>query len=296
LLQDIELGTCLFSDWLPPRVVRSLKLRPLPAGMRRLRNANPAELKTIWPHLEVISCWGDGHAKLAKAGLEHRFPSALIQSKGLLATEAVVTIPFSGAYPLAVRSHFFEFINEQGRVCLAPELKKNGIYEVVVTAGSGLWRYRLRDQVEVTGFVGKTPSLCFRGRAGNVSDRFGEKLSEHFVARAIQEACGAALPLRFAMLAPDEDDSGCRYTLYIQGEVQNGLAACLDTLLRQNPHYAWCRKSGQLQPLRLFRIKAAGYETFVAFEILRGKRLGEIKPCSLSKETNWFQHLQGDFF
>ncbi|HWB58830.1 MAG TPA: GH3 auxin-responsive promoter family protein, partial [Chthoniobacteraceae bacterium] len=128
---------------------------------RQLLRANPLEPETIWPGLEVISCWGDAHAALAKAELARRFPSAHIQSKGLLATEGFVTLPFAGAYPLAVCSHFFEFIDERGEIRAAHELQAGGIYEVVVTTGGGLWRYRLGDQVEVTHFIGKTPSLRF---------------------------------------------------------------------------------------------------------------------------------------
>lgn len=291
LLPDIELGKCRYSRSLPPVVLRSLKLSAMPHRARQLRRADPAKPETIWPYLAIISCWGDGHAKFARTDLQHRFPSAFVQSKGLLATEGVVTIPFSEEYPLAVRSHFFEFIDEQGRICLAHELKKNGIHEVVVTTGGGLWRYRLRDQVEVTGFVGRTPSLRFLGRAGNISDCVGEKLSEHFVAHAIQEAFTESLPARFAMLAPNEDHSGRFYTLYVEGNAQNGVAVRLDALLCRNPHYAWCRQFGQLQPLRLFQIEKAGFETFVAREQSRGKRLGEIKPCSLSKEAGWSQHF-----
>jgi len=293
LLQDIERGGCRYSDSLPPTVLRALKLRRLPRRARQLRNGTPANPETVWPRLKIISCWGDGHAGFVKAGLERRFPSAFVQSKGLLATECITTIPFADSYPLAINSHFFEFLDGRGRICLARDLKKNGIYEVVVTTGGGLWRYRLRDQVEVTGFVGRTPALRFRGRAGNISDRFGEKLSEHFVAHAIQQAIGTALTPRFALLAPDEDHLGCRYTLYVEGDVQTGIGERLDKLLCANPGYAWCRKLGQLQPLRVFKIKAGGYAAFAARELSRGKRLGEIKPCSLSSESDWSKHFQG---
>jgi hypothetical protein len=295
LLQDIERGDCRHSDLQSPTVFQALNLRPMPGRARQLRNADPTKPETLWPNLKIISCWGDGHAQFAKVELERRFPSVFIQSKGLLATECVVTIPFSGSCPLAINSHFFEFIDEEGRICLAQELKENEIYEVVVTTGGGFWRYRLQDQVEVTGFVGKTPSLRFLGRVGNVSDRFGEKLSEHFVAQAIQEAIGAISSTQFVMLAPDEDHSGCRYTLYIEGDVTNEIAARLDTSLCRNPHYTWCRKTGQIQPLRLFRIKTAGYKTFVAREQSSGKRLGEIKPCSISKMNGWSHHFQGEY-
>jgi len=136
----------------------------------------PGEPAKLWPELRVISCWGDGNAETAIAQLETRFSEAFIQRKGLLATEAVVTIPFLGSQLLAVRSHFFEFMDDQGRIRLSHELRKGADYEVVITTGGGLWRYRLQDRVRVTGSLAKTPCLQFLGRSGNVSDRFGEKL------------------------------------------------------------------------------------------------------------------------
>ena len=100
-------------------------------------------------------------------------------------------------------------------MCLAEELKDGKSYEVIVTTGGGLWRYRLGDLVQVAGFVGKTPSLNFFGRAGNISDRYGEKLSEGFVAETIQ-AVTASLPSppRFALLAPDDSFRLLLYPLY----------------------------------------------------------------------------------
>jgi len=158
LLEDIAAGTCRYAKSLPPATLLSLQLRRLPDRARSLSNASPFEPETIWPALKVISCWGDGHAQFAGADLKRRFPSPVIQPKGLLATECVVTIPFANAYPLAVTSHFFEFIDEHGRIHPAHELKKDGIYEVVVTTAGGLWRYRLHDRVKVSGFCAKTPS------------------------------------------------------------------------------------------------------------------------------------------
>jgi hypothetical protein len=296
LLSDIESGHCQYAESLSPIVLRSLKLRPSPKRAGRLANANPTEPETLWPNLKVISCWGDGHAAFARADLEREFPSAFIQLKGLIATECIVTIPFAGSYPLAVTSHFFEFIDTQGRIHLAHELRKDEIYEVVLTTSGGLWRYRLQDLVQVTGFVGNTPSLHFLGRAGNVSDRYGEKLSENFVAQVILETT-ANLPSqpRFVLLAPDENQSGCCYTLYVEGEVQEETKERLEKLLSENVHYAWCRKLGQLQPSRTFRIENGGYETFIAQQRLAGKRIGEIKPCALSTESGWTKHFCGSY-
>jgi GH3 auxin-responsive promoter len=296
LLHNIESGHCRFSNSLPTPVLRALNLRPMSQRAKELEKTDPTKLETVWPFLKIISCWGDGNAELAIADLQRRFPNTPIERKGLIATEAIVTIPFSDSRPLAVCSHFFEFVDDQGRVHLSHELLKGETYEIVVTTSGGLWRYQLHDEVQVTGFIGQTPALKFLGRKGNVSDCFGEKLSEVFVAGAVQELlANLPIPPCFTLLAPDENHSGCCYTLYIQGAAQHELAKSLDVLLMKNPHYAWCRKLGQLQTPRLYHIKNGGYETFLESEVSNGKRLGEIKPCLLSRKTGWSQCFEGSY-
>jgi len=297
LLVDIEKGACSYSA----ADVNPADLKPLPQRARELRAIDPRYPISLWPSLRVISCWADGPAALATADLQRRFPASgdhqvLFQPKGLLATEAFVTLPFGLHHPLAITSHFFEFLDDRGRVHLAHTLRRGAEYEVVVTTAGGLWRYRLGDRVLVDGFVEKTPSLRFLGRNGNVSDRFGEKLSEAFVAEAMREVFSANLPQpRFALLAPDEDADGGRYTLYVEGNANSSWTERLDEALRRNPHYAYCRDLGQLGRLRLFLIAEQGYETYAAQESARGARLGDIKPAVLSKSSGWSDIFSGSY-
>jgi hypothetical protein len=263
---------------------------------RELATAGPQDAEAIWPHLQGISCWGDGQAEVALAALRRRFSRVPIQPKGLLATEAVVTLPFAGSHPLAIRSHFFEFIDEAGQVHLADQLQLGGTYEVVVTTAGGLWRYRLQDCVRVTGFIEKTPTLIFLGRSGGVSDLFGEKLSEAFVAECVNEVLrGSVRPSSFAMLAPDQAGGGWGYTLFLEGQAPEGAVGLLDRALRRNPHYAYCRDLGQLQPVRLFLIADRAYETFVSLLNREGSRIGDIKPAVLSRITVWSSTFSGGY-
>src|SRR5690606_36641210 len=108
----------------------------------------------------------------------------------LLATAAVVTIPYETMKPVAITSHFFEFRDHRGDIRRAHELEHGHMYEVIVTNGAGLWRYALGDMVECDGHLADTPSLRFLGRKGNVSDLRGEKLSEAFVAESLRTLFG----------------------------------------------------------------------------------------------------------
>jgi hypothetical protein len=286
LLDDVASGRCGCTDAFPESVRHELNSRPMPKRAGELRRFGPFQPEALWPKLGLISCWGGGAAALALSDLRRRFPNTRFQAKGLLATEAFVTLPFGAHQPLAINSHFFEFIDEDGQVHLADHLHEGSEYEVVVTTAGGLWRYKLGDRVAVTGWMGQTPSLRFLGRGGNVSDRFGEKLSETFVTEVLSELFHERPP-RFALLAPEEDAAGCRYTLYVEGVAPLPCVETLERALRGNPHYAWCRDLGQLLPPRLFAIAGGGYERFVERQAAVGPRIGDVKPAALSRASGW---------
>ena len=289
LLHDLTHGGCRRASALPREICHALDAAPQPRRANELRGANPANPNTLWPRLCVVSCWGDGQAALASADLRRRLPRVGIQTKGLLATEAFVSIPFGAHHPIAVTSHFFEFARANGETLLAHELRPGESYEVIVTTGGGLWRYKLGDLVEVDAFVGATPSLRFLGRGGSVSDLCGEKLAEAFVTRAIESACAACgFTPRFAMLAPEADAAErWSYTLFAEGNLPPDFPARLDCELRKNPHYALCRDLNQLGPLRCFQIASGADQIFCNASVSEGRRLGDIKPQALSLRADW---------
>jgi hypothetical protein len=212
-----------------------------------------------------------------------------VQAKGLLATEAVVTIPFEGSHPLAVCSHFFEFVGSDGRASLAHELQRGMEYTLLLTTGGGLYRYMLDDRVVVDDFVHDTPSLRFVGKDDRVSDLFGEKLSDGFVTRVL-DGLFAGEPPRFAMLAPDRAlDGRTSYTLFVaaDGPVDLDLPSRLERALRLNPQYAWCVDLGQLAPARVARVGSGAMGAFIAASAAEGRRLGDVKPVSLSTAMGW---------
>jgi hypothetical protein len=295
LLSDIRSGTFSFIHHFPEQIQSSLVSKPHGSLAQKLRGIGPHELGKIWPKLRVISCWGDGMAASSAGKIRTLFPGVMVQEKGLLATEALVTIPFSGKHPLAITSHFFEFLDESGNVFLAGDLKREQVYEVVVTTGGGLWRYRLGDRVQVDGFIGATPSLKFLERTGGVSDRFGEKLSETFVNQVLDNLLGRDQGIRFVLLAPEQNSGGFCYTLYLEGTVTEGLGIRLDEKLSDNPHYKYARRLGQLQVPRIFQIERNGYESFAGRLAGKGTRLGDIKPTKLSKLEGWRLFFEGKY-
>lgn len=289
----------LFSVWHPSFMILLLNALPtfwkkLVRLIPRLVGASPDRPETFWPNLKVISCWADGAPSQSISALERWFPKVLIQPKGLLATECFVSIPFQGEYPICVASHFFEFINAQGDVVQIRDIEAGQEYEVVVTTAGGLWRYRLGDRVLVTGFLEKTPTVQFLGRGEAISDCFGEKLSERFVNETLHEFFGNQAPA-FALVAPEDDEFGCRYILYVEGLRSPLGTDVLDKLLRRNPNYSYCRDLGQLLAPKILLV-SNGFQTFAARQSQNGARLGDIKPKSLSRDKGWTQYFAAQGF
>ena len=212
----------------------------------------------MWPKLQVISCWTHGPSELYAENLRSQFPNVEIQGKGLVATEAFVSLPFHEDKDpvLAVTSHFFEFQDAAGeKLSLAHELIAGKTYRVIVTTGGGLYRYPLGDLVRVTGFIQDAPCLRFIGREANVSDLFGEKLQGTFVEGVIRRALAQQnINPRFFLLAPV-----CRGHAEAGLHTVSGGNAVLDAAILQrnleeglaeNFHYKHCRRLGQLSGAR----------------------------------------------
>jgi hypothetical protein len=240
----------------------------------------------IWPRLKVISCWTDGWAKNHVNALRRWFPCTPIQPKGLLATEGVVSFPIEG-YPgsvLAVASHFLEFIDldrPDTPLLLAHELREGACYSPVLTTGGGLYRYHLKDIVRCVGSYYDTPLVRFEGKLDSVCDMFGEKLCanqiEAAMARAREEA---GLNDRFALLCPYQHPD-THYRLFVEtdrdDEVITHAAAILEKELRLSHHYDYCRKLGQLGPVRAARVRG-GCAAYEKAAMNKGRRAGSLKP------------------
>lgn len=280
-----------FSQATPPRPDLARALR------RRFGRHAPQDLGLLWRRLALISCWTDSSAARALGGVRSRFPGVEVQGKGLLATEGVVSIPFGGGAPVAaVASHVLEFLDPRdGRPYRADQLDVGGTYEVALTTGGGLYRYRLRDLVRVDGRLYRTPRLTFVGRADRASDIAGEKLTAPLVEHALGAAARAAgVRATFAMLAPVWTPTP-HYRLYVEAAAPDaaGLAIALDRELRGAHHYALCRSLGQLGPVRGVSVRD-GERTYERACAERGQRAGAIKPPALESTPGWERYFEHD--
>ena len=245
------------------------------------------DTRALWPSLDTISCWTHGPAAGQARDLAALFPQAVMQPKGLLATEGVVSIPLSEANApvLAVRSGFFEFADDDERLLLADELEIGQTYRVIMTTYSGFYRYELGDTVIVRGHYGSAPTLEFIGRQGVVSDICGEKLNDAFVSRCLANVIG------FATVAPR--DRG--YCLYVDGDAYSEaasreLASDVELQLAANPQYAYARRIGQLDPLQVVTVDNPA-DRVLRNRSAAGQSLGDIKPAALSLDRALHDYL-----
>lgn len=241
----------------------------------------------VFPKLKVISCWADGSAKDYLTDLEVRFPTVMIQPKGLLATECFISFPLLGeeGSRLSVRSHFFEFRNlKDGRIVTVEDLTP-GEYEMIVTTGGGFYRYCIGDVIEVLQTEKmRPPRIRFLRRTGVASDLFGEKLTEEFV-RNVCKALG--ISEEFCLLAPE----GNRYCLYTTAQ---GLTdERLDAALREGYHYEYCRQLGQLLCAQVVSVAGEPQQCYIQRLTAEGMRMGDIKPAYLSKKSGWEEWFCG---
>ena len=233
--------------------------------------------RELWPQLALVSCWADASSELWITRLTERLGGIPIEAKGLLATEGITTVPdaIDGSPRLASECHWHEFLDEDGGFTESSDLKLGQNYEVLLTTGGGLFRYRSGDRVRVLG-VGADglPRLRFIGRAGGVSDFVGEKLSESQVLEALL-ASGS----RGFMVAEPERPG---YVLWLEDISRAG---AVERLLRQNPYFDQALGLRQLAPIEVRQLESDwGVKLTSSLATHRSCRMGDVKlPVLISQ-------------
>lgn len=230
----------------------------------------------LWPELKLISCWDSANAADQAQFLRSLFPGVIVQGKGLLATEAPMTIPLieaSGCVPV-LDEVFFEFEDQQGKIHRLHEIEMGVVYSIIISQKGGLYRYRIGDRVRVSHSYKNTPCLEFLGRTQETSDLVGEKLHSEFVREVIADL---ALEGTFKSLVPVKTPIE-HYILLLDSanEPSNAIAQRLDDALSRSPHYHYARRLGQLKEVRVLVSKQIP-ETVTLYRTRFGAKWGDIK-------------------
>lgn len=288
-----EFAAILCKDWtgtIPTPLQDRLPTDPRRAAALEAWAADGLNIKHLWPKLALISCWADGSSRRFLEELSRRCPAINIQPKGLLATEAAMSVPIATAPApvLAINSAFFELHRRDGAVLLAHQFKEGDEGTLVVTTRSGLWRYRTGDRVRVTGFWRRAPCLEFLGREGVVSDLFGEKLDEELVTDHLHGTLDA-------LLAPVLTPEG-RYLLFLDAAQVDDVAASqhaamLEAALGKIHHYALARGLGQLAAVAPVRVRQLVQAVISRVAARSHAPLGAIKPPLLDGDPGWLSYF-----
>ncbi|MBW4487993.1 MAG: GH3 auxin-responsive promoter family protein [Trichocoleus desertorum ATA4-8-CV12] len=231
----------------------------------------------IWPHLKLISCWDSVNAADQAQVLRSHFPGVMVQGKGLLATEAPMTVPLiaaQGSVPL-LNEVFFEFEDAMGVIRLLHELEPATEYAIIVSQKGGLYRYRMGDRVRMTHTYLNTPCLEFLGRDQMTSDLVGEKLHAAFVAQVIDRLNLGSTTFR--TLVPVTQPQP-HYLLLLDQANREGeaIAQQLEAALSESLHYQQARLLGQLAPAQVW-VSPEVPELVLQQKLLAGQKWGDIK-------------------
>ncbi len=253
----------------------------------------------LWPQLKLISCWDSVTAADGAAGLKSRFPNVLIQGKGLLATEAPMTLPLiaaQGQVPL-LNEVFFEFEDSQGQCHALHQLEIGETYEVIISQQGGLYRYRVGDRVQVTHYFLKTPCLKFVGRGQDISDLVGEKLNIQFVSNAINQLNLSGS--QFQSLIPVCEPKPHYVLLLDRAEQEvNRISQQLESLLCESYHYQLARQLDQLSSVCVI-VSPTAAEQLLAKKMASGQRWGDIKHTQLEqaqKDAYWIANGNSHYY
>lgn len=296
IVDDIEKGTISDSIEMNPALKETLrkKVKPMPERAAYLRKQfeqgfDETLFKRIWPNLTVIC--GIGNASFSSSAKHIRSVAKGVffdysiygASEGLVA--AVPELETTDMQ-LLVDSCFYEFIpygDESGTVLTLDQVKTGEKYELLITTQAGLYRYRLKDVIEVKGFRGKCPLISFVYRKGQLFNIAGEKFSEEDARHTIsmlEQAHG--ISVEKWLFYQDESVMPNRYSLVVESDEPFDWDACIDEL---EGYMGKCNKRYESQRAKAFIARLivqkqipGTHDAWAAKCIERGASAAQVKP------------------
>ncbi len=292
-----------------PEKVRSLlneQLQPDPQRATWLeaaayRGGGKLLPKHIWPELAAIACWKGGTVGSYLDKFDQYFPANLpVRDIGYFSSENRGSVPLTdegSSGVLAIPTNVYEFFpadidrQPQGEELLrAEELELGKQYYIYVTTAAGLYRYDMKDIIEVTDFYEQTPLIRFVQKGKGVVSFTGEKLYESQVLGAVELAFVSLKGQYEFIAAVGEMHGGCpRYVFLLEFErsVEESLAKemlkSLEATLRNlNIEYAAKRDSQRLGSPVLRIIKRGEFGRYRKRAVEKGKSDGQFKILRLT--------------
>ena len=298
IVKDIGTGIIDENIKIPPKIKEDLlsEINPMPERAKKLKvefeNGFEGILRRIWKEFKFIYGIGGGGFKVYADKMRKYLGDAKMHlsvysaSEGIFATHL---FPESHDMVLILDGAFYEFIdiNDEKKIPITlDKVKKDQDYELVITNLSGLYRYKIKDVIKVTGFLGTCPLVRFLYRKNQVIDMAGEKTNDDILNKAIFSFNQRVVfdLVEYSIYA-DYNYSPGRYIVFIEGENFKGekdickMARILDEEIgRANPSYRDKLKKKILSPLKLYFLRKNSFSIYRQLMVAQGGAVTQLKP------------------
>ena len=188
---------------------------------------------------------------------------------------------------LLTDSCFYEFVpfGEDGeeRYLTLDQVEVGHKYELLITTFAGLYRYRLKDVIEVKGFRGKCPLISFVFRKGQMFNIAGEKFSEEDARTTIEMfEKKHGVEIDHWLFYQDESVQPNRYALIVESDADVDWDASVDEiedLIGQcNKRYPSQRAKSYIDRLVILHQQPGTHDAWAARCIKKGASAAQVKP------------------
>ena len=191
-----------------------------------------------------------------------------------------------------------EFIpveDERSRPLMLHELEIGKLYEIVITNLSGLYRYRIKDVVRVTGYKNKVPLIRFAYRKNQVINITGVKLTTEHITEAVnsfEERTGIAV--NDYCLYANTDNAPWNIVMFIetQSEIPPDMYEKLgrifdEELSEKNREHGRMLKIKETSPSEVYVVNKGTFGKYRDYRTANGVSQNQIKSVRvISGKTN----------
>ena len=299
IVDDIEKGTIDEKIDMKPELRQKLSalVSPMPERAAYLRRQfeqgfDETFFKRIWPNLTVICSVGNASFKPAAdymrsfaKGVPFDF-SIYGASEGLV---AACTELENTDMQLLVDSCFYEFIpadeanDPNPRTLTLDRVKPGEKYEILITTQAGLYRYHLKDVIEVKSLRGKCPMISFVYRKGQLFNVAGEKFSEEDARCTIEKLEEAHnISVDHWLFYQDTGVMPNRYSLVVESDADIDWEACIDEIEGYmgfyNKRYSSQRDKAFIGRMIIQHQKPGTHDAWAAHCVEKGASAAQVKP------------------
>ena len=176
-----------------------------------------------------------------------------------------------------LRSAYFEFMDEKGEVIALDEVKKDGVYEAVITPfGSGLVRYKSGDLFKVVKIRDDgMPVFSCEGRKVHVIDVYGYfRLTEGLVAEALVQA-GLRNSDKWAVIKQSTPEEHLHFLMekewdYSEVEAEKQI---FNSLINVSQEFAEYVRIFRIKPSQIIKVEYLRKGAFTRY-LMRAAKLG----------------------